>query len=49
MDGELVYVWCPYCHEMNSCTQRGKIFECVTVGKTFTEEQSQADIKKVYG
>ena len=48
MDGEHVYVWCLYCHEMHSCTftQRGKVFECVTVDKTFTEEQSKQTLKK---
>ena len=36
MDGELVYVYCPYCREGHGCTKRGNTYECVTAGKTFT-------------
>ena len=46
--GVLIYVWCPYCHEMHSCRQTGSIFECVTAGSTFTEKQSMDDLKDYY-
>lgn len=36
MDGELIYVYCPYCHEMHGCIKRGDTYECVTTGKIFT-------------
>lgn len=44
---ELIYVWCPYCHEGHGCIKCGTIYECVTTGRTFTIEESLEDIKKI--
>ena len=42
----LEWVWCPYCHKGESCSNNGGKFICPTTGKTFTSEQSNNDIRK---
>ena len=40
------WIWCPYCHKGETCENRNGIIVCPSTGKTFTIEQSCADIKK---
>ena len=40
------WIWCPYCHKGESCENKGgNVIVCPSTGKTFTIEQSCADIK----
>lgn len=47
MSGEMIWVWCPYCHKGETCVQYSpKKIECPTTGKTFTDDQSCEDIRR---
>jgi len=40
------WIWCPYCHKGEGCDNKGgNVIVCPSTGKTFTIEQSCADIK----